>query len=42
MDESQFRFDHYFQRVNADKLKKMARMWGGTGKLRKDECIAVL
>ena len=42
MVESQFLFDHYFQRVNADKLKKMARMWGGTGKLRKDECIAVL
>lgn len=42
MAQTKFRFDPYLQRINADKLKKMVRMWGGTGKLRKDECIAVI
>ena len=35
-------FDTYLPSVNADKLKKMARMWGGTNKLRKDESLEVI
>jgi hypothetical protein len=35
-------FEPYLSSVNADKVKKMARMWGGVGKLRKDECLALI
>ena len=33
-------FDSDLPRVGADKLKPMAKIWGGDSKMRKDECIA--
>jgi hypothetical protein len=36
------RFDQYLGEINADQLKSMARFWGGSGKLRKDESIAIM
>ena len=36
------RYDPYLQLVNADRLKGMVRTWGGTSKLVKGECIAVI
>ncbi len=35
-------FDADLPRVGSDKLKPMARMWGGNYKLRKEECIALI
>jgi hypothetical protein len=42
MTENHYRFESFLPRVNADKLKSMVRMWGGTSKLRKDECIGLI
>ncbi|MBN2391016.1 MAG: helicase-associated domain-containing protein, partial [Anaerolineae bacterium] len=36
------RFDGYLERLHADQLKKMARLWGGTNKLRKAENLALI
>ncbi len=36
------RFDIYLEHLRADQLKKMARLWGGTNKLRKDENLALI
>ncbi len=36
------RFDPFLERIRADQLKKMARLWGGTNKLRKDENLALM
>ena len=36
------RFDAYLPQINADKLKKMARTYGGDSKMRKQECIDFL
>jgi hypothetical protein len=35
-------FDADLPRVGADKLKPMARLWGNSSKLRKDECIELI
>ena len=35
-------FDGYLERIRADRIKKMARLWGGTNKLRKDENLALI
>ncbi len=35
-------FDSDLPRIGADKLKPMAKTWGGTSKMRKDECIACI
>lgn len=35
-------FDSDLERVGANKLKPMSRIWGGSSKLRKDECIALI
>jgi len=35
-------FDAVLPSVGADKLKPMARLWGGTAKLRKEECITLI
>jgi hypothetical protein len=36
------RFDSYIPQVNADKLKKMVRTYGGDSKMRKQECVDFL
>jgi hypothetical protein len=36
------RFDPYLPQVNADKLKKMGRTYGGDSKMRKQECVDFL
>ena len=36
------RFDPYMSQVNADKLKKMVRTYGGDSKMRKQECVDFL
>ena len=36
------RFDSYVPQVNADKLKKMVRAYGGDAKMRKQECVDFL
>jgi hypothetical protein len=36
------RFDPYMPQVNADKLKKMVRTYGGDSKMRKQECVDFL
>ncbi|MGC9395942.1 MAG: helicase-associated domain-containing protein [Anaerolineae bacterium] len=36
------RFDGYLERLRADQIKKMARIWGGTNKLRKAENLALI
>ncbi len=35
-------FDGYLGHFNAEQLKKMVRLWGGTNKLRKDENLALI
>ena len=36
------RFDGYLGRLRADQLKKMARIWGGANKSRKDDNLALI
>lgn len=35
-------FDPYLDHVNADDIKRMVRIWGGTYKMRKTECIELI
>lgn len=35
-------FDAYLESINADQLKRMARLWGGDHKMRKVECIELI
>jgi hypothetical protein len=38
----QLQFDGYLDYVNSGELKIMARLWGGRGTERKDDCIAII
>ena len=39
---SGYRFDAYLDQVRSDQLKSMARTYGGSSQMRKDQCIATI
>lgn len=36
------RFDGYLSNLSSDRLKAMARLWGGTSQMRKEDCITTI
>ena len=36
------RFDGYLANLSSDRLKTMARLWGGTSQMRKEDCITTI
>ncbi len=39
---TKYRFDAYLPTINAEQLKKMAKLWGGDNKTRKDQAISII